>query len=114
MLKLSDDGNAVTMGLAEYEDLVDSRDVALALRDIAAGTMPLIDEADMDAFLAAPTALAFWRKHRGMTQAQLAEAAEISQPYIAQMEAGQKVAGVAIYARLARLLGVRIDDLIED
>jgi DNA-binding XRE family transcriptional regulator len=106
--------DVVTMTRAEYEDLVDSRDHALALRDMATGSMPLLSEADMDAYLAAPTPLVFWRKHRGMTQAQLSEAAEISQPYIAQMEAGQKMAAVSIYARLARVLGVRIDDLIED
>jgi predicted transcriptional regulator len=50
-----------------------------------------------------------------MTQTQLAEAAEVSQPYIAQLEAGAKHgAAAAVYARLARCLGVRIDDLIEE
>jgi DNA-binding XRE family transcriptional regulator len=114
-IKLPTGEEAVAMSRAEYQDLVDSRDHALALRDIAAGNMPMIAEEDMDAYLAAPTHLAFWRKHRNITQAQLAEAAEISQPYIAQLEAGTKHgATVAVYARLARRLGVRVDDLIED
>lgn len=72
------------------------------MRDIASGNMPMIANEDMDAYLGAPTPLAFWPKHRDMTQAQLAEAAELSQPYIAQLEAGAKQgATVAVYARLA-------------
>jgi DNA-binding XRE family transcriptional regulator len=106
---------AVMMSRVDYEDLVDSRDHALAMRDIASGSMPMIADEDMDAYLAAPTPLVFWRKHRGMTQTQLAEAAGVSQPYIAQLEAGAKHgAAAAVYARLARCLGVRIDDLIEE
>jgi DNA-binding XRE family transcriptional regulator len=115
MLKTpSGGGDVVTMTRIDYENLVDSRDHALAMRDIASGNMPMIADEDMDAYLAAPTPLAFWRKHRNMTQAQLAAAAEISQPYIAQLEAGAKQgAAAAVYARLARQLGVRVDDLIE-
>lgn len=114
MLKvISGPGDVVTMSRADYEDLVDSRDHAIAMRDIAAGTMPMIADEDMDAYLAAPTPLAFWRKQRNLTQAQLAEAAEISQPYVAKLEAGGKQGAAAtVYARLARQLGVRIDDLV--
>jgi DNA-binding XRE family transcriptional regulator len=114
MLTLPTGEEAVTMSRAEYEDLVDSRDHALALRDIASGNMPLIGEEEMDDYLAAPTPLAFWRKRAGLTQAQLAAAVETSQPYIAQIESGQKIPAVSVYAGLARVLGVRIDDLITD
>jgi predicted transcriptional regulator len=45
-----------------------------------------------------------------MTQAHFAEAAEVSQSYIAQLEAGAtQGATVSVYARLARQLGVRVD-----
>lgn len=115
MLKSPTGEDAVMMSRTEYEDLIDARDHALALRDIAAGTMPMIADDDMDAYLAASSPLAFWRKHRGMTQTHLAEAADVSQPYIAQLEAGAKPgASAAIFARLARSLGVRIDDLVEE
>ncbi len=40
--------------------------------------MPTIAEADVDAYLAAPIPLAFWRKHWGMTQVALSQAAGIS------------------------------------
>jgi len=106
------DKDTVSMSRAEYEDLIDARDHAIALRDMAAGSMPILNDDDMDAYLATPTALAFWRKHRRMTQVDLAAAAEISQPYLAQLESGQREAMGAVYNRLAHRLGVRVDDLL--
>ena len=47
-----------------------------------------------------------------MTQVALSQAAGISQPYLAQLENGQREATVTVYARLATLLGVRVDDLV--
>jgi transcriptional regulator with XRE-family HTH domain len=44
----------------------------------------------------------------------LSAAAAISQPYLAQLENGQREATVPIYARLAKLLRVRIDDLVAE
>lgn len=102
----------VTMTADEYQDLVDARDAAIAMRDVAAGLLPTIADADLDAYLAATTPLSFWRKHRGMTQVELARAAAISQPYLAQLESGQREATVPVYARLAECLNVRIDDLV--
>ena len=114
-ISVSPDGeNLVTMTATEYQDLVDARDAAIAMREIANGTMPTIAEADLDAYLAAPTALAFWRKHREMTQVELSQAARISQPYLAQLENGQREGTVSVYLRLAKLLHVRIDDLAAD
>lgn len=104
----------VTLSLEEYDDLIDARDHAVAMRDIASGNMPVLSGDDVDAYLDAPTPLAFWRKHRGLTQAALAQLVEVSQPFIAQLEAGQKDASVGIYGRMARALGVRIDDLVPD
>jgi transcriptional regulator with XRE-family HTH domain len=66
----------------------------------------------VDEYLAAPTPLAFWRKKRGYTQASLAAEAGLSQPYVAQMEGGQRVGDVTTLAKLARLLRVRIEDLV--
>jgi DNA-binding XRE family transcriptional regulator len=113
MLTLPSGEEAVAISPAEYHDLVDIRDHMLAMRDMSAGTMPLINEADMDAYLTAPTPLAFWREHRGLTQAQLATAVEVTQAFINQLENGHRHASVSNLARLARYLGVRIDDLVE-
>jgi len=49
-----------------------------------------------------------------LTQIDLSQAADISQPYLAQLENGQHEGAVSVYARLAKLLHVRIDDLVAD
>jgi DNA-binding XRE family transcriptional regulator len=103
----------VVLSREEYEDLVDARDHALAMAAYARGTDPGLTEAEMDEYLAAPTPLAYWRKRRGLSQTALAAAAGISQPYLAQLETGRrKSADIAVYVRLARRLGVQVEDAI--
>ncbi len=106
--------DTVTLSRAEYQDLVDARDAAIAMRDVASGAMPTVADADVDAYLAAPTPLAFWRKHRGFTQAALAGQVGITQPYLAQIEHGWRGGDVVLYSKLAVALKVRIEDLVPD
>ncbi len=106
--------DTVTLTSEEYEDLIDARDHAVAMREIAAGTMPTLTHDEAMAYLDAPSPLAFWRKHRGHSQAALAAALEISQPYLAQIEAGKRVGDVNLYARIAKVLKVRIEDLVNE
>ena len=96
-----------------HQDLIDARDTEAAMRAIGAGKLPTIPDEAMDAFLAAPTPLAFWRTYRGLTQGTLAEASGISHSTLAQLESGvDQSAGGAIYALLARRLGIRMEDLL--
>lgn len=105
------DDNTVTLSWAEYEALIDARDHATALRRVADGSLETLTEAAMDDYLAAPTPLAFWRRHREVTQAGLAAAVGVSQPYLAQIETGKRVGDVGLYARLARALRVTMEEL---
>jgi DNA-binding XRE family transcriptional regulator len=104
----------VTMTRQEYEDLIDARDHAVALREVATGVMETLSDAELDAYLAAPTPIAFWRRQRGLTQTALAAMVGVSQPYMAQVEAGRRNGDVRLYARLAKALRVRIEDLVEE
>jgi DNA-binding XRE family transcriptional regulator len=98
----------------EYQDLIDARDAEAAMRAVASGAMSAIPAEAMDAYLNAPTPLAFWRRHRGLTQADLAEAADVSQAYIAQIEGGtRRAVDIGIMVRLARRQDVRVDDLVD-
>ena len=106
--------NTVTLSRAEYEDLVDARDHALAMRDVVTGAMETLSEAELDEYLAAPTPLAFWRRRRGLTQAALAAEVGITQPYLAQIETGQRTGDVRLHARLAKALRVRMEDLVAE
>jgi DNA-binding XRE family transcriptional regulator len=109
----------VILPAAEFERLVDLaedardiRDAEKALAEIEAGTVDLLSQSDAQAYLAAPGPLAFWRKHRGLTQAALAKAVGVSQAYMAQIESGKRTADVRVYQRLASQLGVTLDDVV--
>jgi DNA-binding XRE family transcriptional regulator len=110
---MSDPGT-ITLTRAEYEELIDARDHAQAMRTIAIGATETLTGAEVDAYLAAPTPLAFWRRHRGLTQAALAAQVEIAQPSLAQAETGRRGLSVETYAKLAKALKVRIEDLLAD
>jgi len=48
------------------------------------------------------------RKHRGLTQAALADAAEISRPYLTEIETGKKDGSIRAMRGLAEALGVPV------
>ncbi len=104
--------DTVTLSRQEYDDLVDGRDAALAMRDVQSGAMALLTEAELDDYLAASSPLQFWRKHRGLTQTRLGEITGITQPHLAQAERGQRGLSVQHYAKIATALRVRIEDLL--
>jgi DNA-binding XRE family transcriptional regulator len=105
--------DTITLSRIEYEDLVDARDHAIAMRDVASGA-PTLSEAELDDFLAAKTPLAFWRRRAGLTQGRLAELVGISQAFLSQLELGLRTGSIGLHAKLARALGVRIEDLVNE
>lgn len=52
------------------------------------------------------------RLRRGLTQRELARRARITQPYVTQLEQGQKMPSIPILRRLARALGVPLTELL--
>jgi DNA-binding XRE family transcriptional regulator len=108
------DTDTITLTRAEYEDLIDARDHARAMRDIASGARETLTCAEVDAYLVAPTPLAFWRRRRGLTQAALAERVGIVRSSLARAETGRRRLKVETYARLAKVLRIRIEDLLAD
>jgi DNA-binding XRE family transcriptional regulator len=106
--------DTITLTRAEYEDLIDARDHAVATRDIASGAMETLTGAEVDAYLTAATPLGFWRRHRGLTQAALAGRVGMARSSLAQAETGRLRLKVEIYARLAKVLRFRSEDLVED
>ena len=103
--------DTITISRTEYEDLVDARDHAIAMREVASGA-PTLTDAELDDFIAAKTPLAFWRRRADLTQAQLAAKVGVSQAFLAQLERGTRTGPVGLHAKLARALGVRIEDLL--
>jgi DNA-binding XRE family transcriptional regulator len=104
----------VILPARDFEDLVDASDHAQAMAAYRRGEDAGLTEAELDEYLAAPSLLAFWRQRRGLTQAALAEAVGISQPYLAQIETGKRTGDVTLYRRLGQRLAVRIEDLVAE
>ena len=94
------------------EDAEDIRAAESALRELAAGYDETIPVEVVRGLLEATHPLSVWRRYRGMTQHQLAEAAGMGKSYISQIESGTKAGSVKSLQRLAQALRVDVDDLI--
>lgn len=79
---------------------------------LAAGDEELVPAVVVNAILDGENPVRVWRQHRGMSQVQLAEAADISQGYLAQIETRKREGTLGLYRSLADVLGVDLDDLV--
>jgi ribosome-binding protein aMBF1 (putative translation factor) len=118
MTKSPKGDDIVILSRKEYDQLVvaaneDAADAAFARKAIARNE-ETISEAEMDELLAAKTPLAFWRKKRGMTQAELAKAAGIAQGFLSEIESGLKTGDVTVLQRIAVALEISLLDLVPD
>jgi ribosome-binding protein aMBF1 (putative translation factor) len=118
MTKSPKGDDIVILSRKEYDQLVvaakeDAVDAAVARKAIAR-LEETISEAEVDELLAAKTPLAFWRKKRGMTQAELAKAAGIAQGFLSEIESGLKTGDVTVLQRIAVALGISLLDLVPD
>jgi DNA-binding XRE family transcriptional regulator len=107
----------VLMSKADFEALEDALDIARhdrIMAEVVAGQRELLTSDEVDAALAEPTALAFWRKKRGMTQAALGSAVGISKSYLSGLENGARKGDPQLFLRLSRALRVRMEDIVEE
>jgi DNA-binding XRE family transcriptional regulator len=116
MTKSPKGDDIVILSRREYNRLVvaanedAAADAAIARKAVARNEETLT-EVEMDELLAAKTPLAFWRKKRGLTQAQLAKIAGIAQGFLSEIEAGHKTGAVDVLRRIASALGISLDDI---
>ena len=121
MTKTPQGDDIVILSRAEYDALKfgrrdeDAADAARAnniLADIERGTETLLTSEQASQLLEAKTPLAFWRKHRGMTQEALSKSVGVAQGFISEIENGAKTGDVQTLAVIARALEVSLDDLV--
>ncbi|KGF70768.1 transcriptional regulator [Hoeflea sp. BAL378] len=95
----------------EYEDLIDSLEAQAIMERVRAGeeTWPsdLVHE-----LMETDSRIRTYRKYRGMTGSELAQAAGISQPHLSDIENGKKAGSVDVLRRIAAALRVDLDDLV--
>ncbi|SFV03727.1 DNA-binding transcriptional regulator, XRE-family HTH domain [Methylobacterium sp. 174MFSha1.1] len=96
------------------EEAADACTLAASLARLQAGEEELLSGDDLDALRAAPTPLAFWRGKRGLSPEELARHAGVPEERLGTVERGESIGDVQLYRRLARALGVEIEDLVPD
>ncbi len=105
---------------ADYErllDMVEGRaDVAAAERATKrrADGEEYIPFALVNSIIDGENALRAWRKHRGMTLADLAKAVDARQAMLSDIENGKAQGKPALWRALARELNVDVDDILPD
>ena len=67
----------------------------------------------VDRIVAGENATRVYRQHRGMTQKEVAEAAGTNPLYLSQIERGIRKGSVSTLSAIAKVLRVRLDDLIK-
>lgn len=110
--KLTVDGETyVLVPEDDYEDMIDSIEAHAIMERVRAGeeTWPseLVHE-----LVETDSRIRTYRKYRGMSGTELAEAAGISQPHLSDIENGKKAGSVDVLKRIAAALRVDLDDLV--
>jgi DNA-binding XRE family transcriptional regulator len=121
-MKITDE--TVTMSRAEYDALIerieDAEDAAafdaferrLARDGVDAVVACAFTAEQLDRYLSGEHPIRIWREARALSARALAEQAGISPAYLSQIETGQRDGTVDLYARIARILCVTVDDLV--
>jgi DNA-binding XRE family transcriptional regulator len=94
------------------DETVDLRAYDRAKARLASGEDELVPAEFARRLVAGESPLRVFRNWRGLTQARLAELAQVNRVQIAAMEAGRKTGSVETVKRLADALGVTVDDLV--
>ena len=104
--------------VAEYERLQEAaemlEDVSAydeAKRALAAGEEELVPHEYVKRMLEGESPIRVWREFRGLKGRELADKAGISQPYLSQLESGERDGSFETMRKIAEILNVSLDDL---
>jgi len=88
------------------EDVMTARIVERTDQALASGQDVALPESVWEEIEGGANPLAVVRKHRGLTQAKLSAAADVSQGFLSELEGGAKQPSLAVLTRLSRVLQV--------
>ena len=115
----TDAGRLAVLPEVEYRKLVenaeDAADIVAIERfhdRLARSEEELVPAAIANRLFAGENPVRVWREHRGMSGRALAEAAGIAQPYLSQIETGERDGSFETIRKLADALRVSLDDLV--
>jgi DNA-binding XRE family transcriptional regulator len=96
----------------QAEMLQDIRDYDSAKVALEHGEEELIPSEVVYALLDGQNPIKIWQEYRRMAQAQLAEAADISIPYLSQLEAGKRKGSTEVLNNIAKALKLSLNDIV--
>ena len=109
---------AAVLPVAEYQSLLEKAEMLddvsaydKAKAGLASGNDELVPAEIAESLLDGENPIKVWRKYRKLSQNQLADAAGISQAYLAQIETGKREGGISVYQTIAEILSVDLDDI---
>ncbi|WP_435102295.1 helix-turn-helix domain-containing protein [Arhodomonas sp. AD133] len=100
--------------LRKAEELDDVTAFDRATRELEEGRDEVVPGDVVDRLLAGENPVKVWREHRRLTQTELAEQAGVSQSYVAMIERGDRTGRVDALRKIAGVLEVDLDDLLEE
>ena len=98
----------------QAEEAQDLTDAQAAVRAIEEGEETIPDEVVERLLSGEEHPIKVWREYRGLTQEALGERAGVGKSYISQLEARSKSGSTRVIKALAGVLGVDMDDLLEE
>ncbi|MGH6919983.1 MAG: helix-turn-helix domain-containing protein [Geminicoccaceae bacterium] len=115
---LAEEDDTVLLKRADYEALVrraedaaDAAQIRASEARVAAGEEEYVPIALTKRLMAGEVPVRVWREHRGLSARALASRAGISTAYLSQIETGKKPGSFDAMAKVARALGVSMEDL---
>lgn len=97
--------------IEQAELLEDIRDFDAISAAIERGDEELIPAEVVNAILDGQNPIKVWREFRGLTQQQLADAIQISKPYLSQIETGKRTGTTGVLSAIAKVLDVSLEQV---
>jgi DNA-binding XRE family transcriptional regulator len=97
---------------ARLEDIEDRLAGAKAIEDYHADPTSFLPVDMVKRILAGEAPVRIWRERRGLKATELAQATGLTSAYISEIENGKKPGSIDAFRKLARALGVTVDDLL--
>ena len=122
---IAQDAETVTLRRSDYEALIerleDVADIAalddLKTRLVAGGKNALVDYLPaelVERLIGGESPVRIWREHRGLSAQALAKTAKLTPSYVSEIETGRKPGSLNAMAKIARTLGVSLEDLVRE
>jgi DNA-binding XRE family transcriptional regulator len=96
----------------QAEMLQDVQDYDAVKAALAQREEELIPSQVVYALLNRENPIKVWRVYRGLAQAELAERAGVSIPYLSQLETGKRKGSLEVLNKISRALDLSLDDLV--